>query len=277
MARQWGRGSPLYESRVRGNFADAGEGVLFPLSLLEQAVERGRVPVVVDPNAPPPPVFLGVDVARSVAGDLNALCVVQGGRMLRLATWRSPDLMATVARVMHEVALSRPTKVRVDVGGVGGGVADNLKRLGVSVEEVSFGGSAADKSRFLNRRAELHFVLRELLERGTASLPDDDELLADLSALRYQFDQKGRVVLEGKDEVRARLGRSPDRSDALALAGGTPSRVRTFEPVRVAVGHGGVTVGPVRAVATPWGWASSSAELQDPLQQGDPLRPGEGR
>jgi phage terminase large subunit len=49
-------------------------------------------------------------------------------------------------------------------------------------------------------------------------LPDDEELIADLSALRYTFDQSGRILLESKDDTRRRLGRSPDRADAFALA-----------------------------------------------------------
>ena len=51
-----------------------------------------------------------------------------------------------------------------------------------------------------------------------ASLPDDEDLRADLSALRYTFTQDGRIQIEGKDECRKRLGRSPDRADAVALA-----------------------------------------------------------
>lgn len=56
------------------------------------------------------------------------------------------------------------------------------------------------------------------LERGEVSLPDDDDLRADLSALRYLFTQDRRIQIENKDEVRRRLGRSPDRGDAVALA-----------------------------------------------------------
>ena len=56
------------------------------------------------------------------------------------------------------------------------------------------------------------------MERGEISLPDDDELRADLSALRYLFTQDGRLQIESKDDCRKRLGRSPDRADAVALA-----------------------------------------------------------
>ena len=56
------------------------------------------------------------------------------------------------------------------------------------------------------------------MEKGELSLPDDDDLRADLSALRYQFNADGRIQIESKDECRKRLGRSPDRADAVALA-----------------------------------------------------------
>ena len=64
-----GIGSPLYQARVLGDFPDAGEGVLIPLSLLEAATDRE----IEEPqNAL---VTLGVDVARSVAGNLNSIAV----------------------------------------------------------------------------------------------------------------------------------------------------------------------------------------------------------
>ena len=75
-----------------------------------------------------------------------------------------------------------------------------------------------DAQRFKNKRAELYWSLREALEQGKCSLPADDELIADLSAVRYEFAQDGKIKLESKDDTRKRLGRSPDRADALVLA-----------------------------------------------------------
>jgi hypothetical protein len=210
--KDWGLGSPLYACRVLGEFADAGEGVLFPLPLLDAAM--ARVLVVPDGTG----VALGVDVARSVAGDQNCIAVVRGGRLERLALWRSPDTMVTVQRVLEYVATTGAAMIAVDVGGVGGGVCDRLRQLGRSVTDVAFGGAATDPTRFVNRRAEMYWGLRDGLEKGTVALPEDDEVVADLSAIRYTFDQRGRIALESKDDVRARLGRSPDRGDSIALA-----------------------------------------------------------
>jgi hypothetical protein len=210
--RDWGEGSPLYQARVLGEFPDSGEGVLFPLNLLEAAVGR-ELPVEDDTG-----ITLGIDVARSIAGDLNALAVSKGGKLSEVATWRSPDTMQVVERVVQEAAKRGPKLIRVDVGGPGAGVCDRLRQLGYSVDEVYFGGGPRDRMRFKNRRAELFWSLRERLERGEVSLPDDDDLMADLAAVRYFFAADGKIQLEAKDEIRKQLGRSPDRADAVALA-----------------------------------------------------------
>jgi hypothetical protein len=211
-AREWGRESPLYQAKVEGEFPDAGEGVLFPLHLLEAAQART---VEVPEGAR---VVLGVDVARSVAGDASAIAIVRGARVEGVETFRVTDTMKVVDRVLREVALRAPGRIRADVSGVGAGVVDRLKQLGKPVEGVAFGGSPKDGERFANCRAEMFWTLREALEQGTVTLPEDEELVADLVALRYQFDAKGRIQLDSKDAVRERLGRSPDRGDALALA-----------------------------------------------------------
>jgi hypothetical protein len=105
--------------------------------------------------------------------------------------------------------------------------------MGYTVEEVAFGGAASDSTRFLNRRAEMFFALRTAMEQGKVALPDDEDLIADLSAITYEFDQRGRIRLEGKDEVRKRLGRSPDRADAVALALGPAGRPQVVGPFKV--------------------------------------------
>lgn len=210
MADRWGRGSPLYQMRVLGEFADAGEGVLFPFAVIEKAQQADV--------KPSEQITLGVDVARSVAGDLNAIAIARGGWLDGVTTWHSTDLMEVAQRVMQEVAKHGPARIRVDVGGVGAGVADRLREHGYFVEDVYFGGGALDAQRFRNARAEMYWSMRERMEAGEVHIPDDEVLTADLSAQRYEFTQDGKIKLESKDETRKRAGHSPDRSDAVALA-----------------------------------------------------------
>jgi hypothetical protein len=214
--REWGEGSPVYQSRVLGKFVDAGAETLFPLSLLE-AAERA-------PTVTGGPYVIGIDVARSIAGDANALAVVQevgqgDSRVVKVVRWHGPDLMQSVARVVAELDGLAPLKaVFVDAGGVGAGLYDRLRQLGYPVEATFFGGRAVEPERFKNRRAELFFGLRHRLERRELILPADELLLADLSMTTGRIAQDGRYQLDPKDQIRARTGRSPDTADAVALA-----------------------------------------------------------
>lgn len=224
----WGEGSPLFEARVLGNFPDSGEGVLFPLSLLEASALQD---VTAEKSTQ---VILGVDVARSIAGDMNCIAVRRGHVLEDLITWRSADTMSVVEKVVQVAATRGASLTYVDVTGVGAGVADRLRQLRHRVTEVHFGGAAQDPKRFKNKRAEMFWTLRERLERKESTLCDD-ELIADLSALRYYFTADGRIQLESKDESRRRLGRSPDRADAVALAYSDTATGVSVESIRYAI------------------------------------------
>ena len=57
------------------------------------------------------------------------------------------------------------------------------------------------------------------LEAGNEPFADDGrKLAADLTNVKFSYDSRGRIKLESKDEIKKRLGRSPDRGDALAIA-----------------------------------------------------------
>lgn len=217
-AKEWGRGSPMFQMRVAGEFSDEGDGVLLPFSDLEVAVGR-EVATGEGPDA------LGVDVGRSMAGDPSAVVLLRAGRVERIVTWRSTDTMQTVERVLHEAVRAGAKAVRVDEIGIGAGVVDRLRQMGLPVEGVNFGGRASDPTRFINLRAERYWGLRAAILAGKLALPADDDLLADLSSIRYSFTARGQIALEAKDDIRRRLGRSPDRADALALAWGSDDRV----------------------------------------------------
>jgi hypothetical protein len=72
--------------------------------------------------------------------------------------------------------------------------------------------------RYFNRRAEIHFKLAEWVKGGGA-LPPVPELVAELTTPTYTF-VGGKLQVEPKDQVKKRLGRSPDLADALALTHG---------------------------------------------------------
>ena len=94
---------------------------------------------------------------------------------------------------------------------------DRLKQMGHYVDAVNVARKADKPELYQNERAAMFWRLREALEKGEVSLPEDEALLAELSALRYSFDPKGRIVVERKEIAKKRIGRSPDLADAVAL------------------------------------------------------------
>lgn len=56
------------------------------------------------------------------------------------------------------------------------------------------------------------------LEAGSIDLPRNHALWDELTAARWTVDSQGRLALEPKDDLRNRIGRSPDRADAVAMA-----------------------------------------------------------
>jgi hypothetical protein len=104
--------------------------------------------------------------------------------------------------------------IKVDDTGVGGGVTDALKRLGAKVIPVNFGGIPKDKNKYDTAADEMWFEFP--IEE--ASIPDDSDLMMELSGRLYDYDKRGRRKVESKEQFKKRFGRSPDKADALLLA-----------------------------------------------------------
>jgi len=115
--------------------------------------------------------------------------------------------------------------VIVDVIGIGSSVYDHLDGNGVPC--MAFNGSERSEGRdrsgslgFVNKRAEWWWRMREALDPSYGEalcLPPDSQLRADLCAPRWRLAPRG-IQVESKEEIAARLGRSPDRGDAAVYA-----------------------------------------------------------
>lgn len=116
----------------------------------------------------------------------------------------------------------------VDSIGIGSSALDfikgmNLNVLAVNGSETSHARAKAGDMRFRNRRAEMYWLMREALDPTNPdpiALPNDQELLGDLTAVRYKVVTLGQATalqMRSKDEIREALGRSPDKGDAVAM------------------------------------------------------------
>ncbi len=227
-------GTPLWDVRVLGDFPRTGDNQVIPLVLIEAAIERWRAWVAEGRPEPAGALQLGVDVAR-FGSDASALAPVRGRHAYPIASHRGldgPQLAARVVERAQEPTLRRRGErpiANVDVIGVGASCFDALVRekdeqgqpaviaVAINVAENATAQPGPWEPGYHRLRDQLWFSLRTWLSEGGV-LPPDPKLEAQLSAITYRFDEQGRYLVESKDDLKERLGRSPDEADALCLA-----------------------------------------------------------
>lgn len=225
MAAAWGEDSPLYQSKILGEFADTAENALIPLRWILAAQKRWQEWQDNSERAVKGSLVLGVDVGgRGMEGDPSIICKRQGDVVRSLDEYKGYDTTQLTAQVLWELQAPGSTCV-IDAIGIGAGAYDQISRAGGSV--VAFSGSQASRRRdaanvmqFRNVRSASWWHLRELLDPGLGArlmLPPDDNLTADLITPRWEI-HGNRVVVESKPDIKKRLGRSPDRGDAVVMA-----------------------------------------------------------
>jgi len=162
---------------------------------------------------------IGVDIAR-FGDDATVLFPRQGLAARRFSEIRNARTHEIAARIAVAKERFNAELIFIDAtGGHGAGVEDALIQAGISVVPVVFNGRASDP-RYFNKRAEIWFRMSEHVKRGGA-LPNDSSLAKELTTPMYWFD-KGKLRLEEKDQIKSRLGYSPDRADALAVTFAIP-------------------------------------------------------
>jgi hypothetical protein len=231
MVSEYGAESGYVTARVHAEFPEESEEGLFRRSWLDEAAQRwgdgeleelaaGEVPV-----ASLDPARFGPDASVLAWGQGP---VVRGFESWpgRLDTMQLADKVEKALRSWGFRPRPRETEWRsppahgrlvVDEVGVGGGVTDVLRDRGWSVTGFNGGAAAKDRERYFNLRAESYWTVARKLERGELALPRDEELFSELLALRWRPTPAGQVQLESKSDLKARIGRSPDRSDALSM------------------------------------------------------------
>lgn len=199
-------------ARIFGLWPEQGSNMLISLAWVEAAQARW---------APPAgkPDLIVCDVAR-FGSDETVIMPLHGTTLGEAITHQGQNLMQTTGEL---IALAQGGRIVVDDTGLGGGVTDRLQEQGHDVLAVNFGEGATDNTKFINRRGEMYWALREALRLGTHALPPDKKLAADLTNLKYSFDSASRIVLEKKEDFRKRMKRSPDRGDTAAMAVWAPT------------------------------------------------------
>lgn len=207
--KRWGETSPLFQSRVLGKFPEQSTDSLIPISWILNAVERN-----LDEGEP---AEIGADIAR-YGPDETVFFLRRGGKARMLQVIPKSDTMETSGHLIRNFNQTGAEVIKVDADGLGAGVYDRLKELGKPVIELRSGKASSDNERFANARAEWWWGLRERFESGDIDIEEDDELISQLSSIKYKINSRGQMVVESKEDMKRRGFSSPDRADALMYA-----------------------------------------------------------
>lgn len=206
-----GRESPVFQSRVKGFFPEQAADSLISVAWVEAAVQRwkaapfGRGQWAIT--------AAGCDVARFGSDDTVIFELDERNVLSEADVTQGQRTTATAGRLLTK---RHVPNIAVDDCGVGGGVTDQCIAEGLHVLAVNVACSAEDEEKFFNLRSEIFWHVREQLRLGIVAIPEDRKLIGELVNTKYDF-AKGRIKVEPKDEIKKRIGRSPDRADAFAL------------------------------------------------------------
>jgi hypothetical protein len=210
--RDWGEGSPIWQAKVVGEFPDISDEYLIWPALIEQCyqtdlpgLEHGRY---------------GVDIAR-MGQDRSVVYRNRGGQIRLVDSWAKKDTMESAGMVARMIGGHGNNIVPaiIDIIGIGAGVFDRLREQHYEVGAFQGSERAQNPAKFKNRRSEVWWTFRELMEEGLIDLdPTDETLAAHLGSVKWGVDSAGRIYVESKDDLRGRGLPSPDHGDAAVLS-----------------------------------------------------------
>ena len=185
-------------------------------------------------------VKLGIDCAGSGA-DYNVFVVADDTQILETIKLQVANTFQMFSTADELISKYNVKRVNIDTtGGFGTGTLDMLKlkytgkRVDgqyvdtVEINGVNF-GQKPNAERFVNARAEMYFNLVDKI-RDEGFYVDDDEIREELQYITYDITSNGKTLLKPKSEIKQLIGRSPDKSDALALAMYSPEAEMAMTP-----------------------------------------------
>ena len=230
---------PLRSQMLLGDFrlgVEDSAWQLIPTDWIDAAMERWT-----EDGGKGPMDSAGVDVARG-GRDKTIVSTRFGAwydRIKGLPGAQTPNGATAAGFVVS--CIRDKAVVHVDALGVGGETIGHLETNNIQVDAVvgydtdSCHGQydkATGRLRFRNRRAMIHWRFRESLDPITGdkiALPPDPELKADLCAPLWKL-TAGGILVEEKDEIKKRIGRSPDKGDAVIYASINTPKKEEFRP-----------------------------------------------
>ncbi len=207
---QYGVDSNPYRIRILGLPPMVDEHTLIPYDWIMDAVNREIVPLKEDS------IVKGLDCGAG--GDMSIIATRKGGKVFDIKRLTTQESQVLINWAADDFQKDGADVMRVDSIGIGWAVYGGLfDRLGSRVESADSRKQASNPEKYFNKRAEMHWRMREKFEKGLISIPNDPNLIDQLSVIRVSY-EGGKVKVADKAEMKKKLGRSPDESDAVALS-----------------------------------------------------------
>jgi hypothetical protein len=222
IAEKYGKQSNYYRIRVKGLPPMAAPDVLIPWDWVMDATMREQD---VDMNEP---LTIGVDVGGRgddktiiLPGRGNVIIPYSASMPIYEITGIDPTQIAWKVEACLADLLADETGdygIAIDVIGVGEGVYSHLRRVAQlkNLFDVNVAEQPSNEERFHRLRDEIWWMAREAFQNKTISIPNDDELIAELTDIHWEEDS-GKIKVEGKKELRKRGVKSPNKADAFCL------------------------------------------------------------
>lgn len=213
---EYGRNHPYVLVNIFGQFPPSNSNALIGVDDVRAAMKRYYRPFEIESA----PRIIGVDIARE-GDDETVFAFRQGRQAFPLRAMR--NVMGDEgSRILNrEIERWEPDGLFLDgTGGWASSWEDHLKAMGRTPISIKFNATAHEKLRFENKRAEMWWDMCTWIRTGGA-VPPDEDLLKELTEITYMI-PKDVVILEPKRDLKARLRRSCDRADALALTFAEP-------------------------------------------------------
>lgn len=253
-----GEDSDLFKSRVRGLSPRQSLYALIRQEWLDAAAARFEMAK----NVPQPKATryaLGVDVAQSEHGDRSAVARWYGNRLVGIDVQPCPNAtqLGRTTWILAQELGCAPWHIGVDPIGVGAATVNVMDELasasntsgwdsGWGVQRLNGGASPltraskapdgsdmdwiGDANSFKNLRGQMYWQLREDLRHGRIAVPKIDSLHRQLTTPTYEI-RGGVVIVESKDDIKKRIGESPDAADAVVYGNWVRPRTAVKDPV----------------------------------------------
>ena len=213
--KKYGWDSDYIRVRIRGLPPKLSESQLISWDDIDQCIETNLQYQEDDP------LIFGIDMG-STGVDKTVIFPVKGavadllGHPIEIMD--TNDIPSMEQRIAERIHMEKPDHVWVDSTGHGAGSVQHLQQMGFrQVRGVNF-ARKVEGTNYANMRSYMYGRLHRKIMNGMISLPDNMRLRDELGAITYtERSSDGKILLDPKSEIKKKLGRSPDMSDALAL------------------------------------------------------------